>query len=48
MTTTNASSSLPRVDSPAVYALHENDEWWPPFAAAFERAGVPVVAWNLA
>lgn len=39
--------ALPRADGPAVYALHENEDWWPPFAEAFERARVPVVAWNL-
>ena len=33
--------------TPAVYALHENDAWWPPFADAFARAGVPVVDWHL-
>lgn len=38
---------LRRADAPAVYALHENEAWWPPFAEAFERAGVPVVPWRL-
>lgn len=27
----------------AVHALHDNPEWWPPFAAAFAAEGVPVV-----
>ena len=41
--------STPRETSgrPVVYALHENPEWWPPFAAAFEAEGVPVVEWPL-
>lgn len=30
-----------------VYVLHENEEWWPPFADAFDRAGVPVQPWSL-
>ncbi|GAA2028876.1 alpha-L-glutamate ligase [Pseudokineococcus marinus] len=30
-----------------VYALHENPEWWPPFAAAFDAEGVPVEQWLL-
>ncbi|WP_291277756.1 alpha-L-glutamate ligase [Galactobacter sp.] len=45
--TTPTDTGLPSTDIPAVYVLHENHEWWPPFAAAFERAGVPVVPWNL-
>lgn len=39
--------TLPYADGPAVYVLHENEDWWPPFAAAFDRAGVPVVPWLL-
>lgn len=35
------------VDAPKVYAIHENPEWWPPFAAAFEAEGVPVEQWLL-
>ncbi|KAA9089220.1 ATP-grasp domain-containing protein [Microbacterium radiodurans] len=34
-------------DSPRVYVIHENEEWWPPFAAAFEAAGVPAEQWLL-
>jgi hypothetical protein len=30
-----------------VYALHENPEWFPPFARAFEQEGVEVVEWLL-
>lgn len=30
-----------------VYALHENPEWFPPFAAAFERAGLDYEEWLL-
>lgn len=30
-----------------VYALHENPEWWPPFADAFAAEGVPVTEWVL-
>ncbi|KAB7745596.1 alpha-L-glutamate ligase [Nostocoides sp. F2B08] len=30
-----------------VYALHENPEWFPPFAAAFEAEGVAVEEWLL-
>ena len=30
-----------------VYALHENPEWFPPFAAAFDRAGLEFEEWLL-
>ena len=30
-----------------VYVLHENDEWLPPFADAFDAAGVPWEPWFL-
>ncbi|WP_345751884.1 ATP-grasp domain-containing protein [Microbacterium rhizophilus] len=33
--------------SAKVYAIHENPEWWPPFAAAFEAQGVPAEQWLL-
>lgn len=33
--------------APKVYAIHENPDWWPPFAEAFEREGVPVEPWLL-
>lgn len=39
---------LPVSDRPAVYVLHENPEWFPPFAAAFAAAGVPLIEWRLA
>lgn len=32
---------------PAVYVLHENPEWMPPFTRAFEAEGVPLVEWDL-
>lgn len=32
---------------PRIYALHENPEWFPPFARAFEREGVEVEEWLL-
>ncbi|MCV2490853.1 hypothetical protein OF117_15970 [Geodermatophilus sp. YIM 151500] len=37
----------PEVREPRVYAIHENPDWWPPFAEAFARAGVPVEQWLL-
>ncbi len=30
-----------------IYALHENPEWFPPFAAAFEHAGLDFAEWLL-
>lgn len=33
--------------APAVYVIHENEEWLPPFREAFERQGVPLIEWNL-
>jgi hypothetical protein len=30
------------VSTPRVYVIHENPEWFPPLAAAFEAEGVPV------
>ncbi|GAB3595749.1 ATP-grasp domain-containing protein [Microbacterium tumbae] len=32
---------------PRVYVIHENSEWFPPFAAAFEAEGVPAEEWLL-
>lgn len=32
---------------PRVYVIHENAEWFPPFAAAFEAEGVPAQEWLL-
>lgn len=32
---------------PTIYALHENPEWFPPFAEAFAAKGVEVVEWVL-
>ena len=41
-------TSAPAADAPpTVHAIHENPEWWPPFAAAFEAEGVPVRQWLL-
>ena len=34
--------------SATIYALHENPEWFPPFAAAFAAEGVRVEEWLLA
>ena len=33
--------------TPRIYALHENPEWFPPFARAFEAEGVEVEEWLL-
>ena len=33
--------------APAVYALHENPDWFGPFREAFEAEGVPLVEWLL-
>ena len=30
------------MSTPRVYVIHENPEWFPPLAAAFEAEGVPV------
>lgn len=32
---------------PTIYALHENPEWFPPFARAFEAEGLQVEEWLL-
>lgn len=32
---------------PKIYALHENPEWFPPFARAFEQEGLDVEEWLL-
>ncbi|MFG6402187.1 RimK family alpha-L-glutamate ligase [Microbacterium sp. P04] len=34
-------------DAPRVYVIHENAEWFPPFAAAFAAEGVPAEEWLL-
>lgn len=34
-------------DTPRVYVIHENAEWYPPFAAAFAAEGVPAEEWLL-
>jgi hypothetical protein len=39
--------SLPVSTAPAVYALHENPDWFGPFREAFEAEGVPLVEWLL-
>ncbi|WP_205781326.1 ATP-grasp domain-containing protein [Planctomonas deserti] len=41
------SSLTPSSPSPRVYALHENPDWFGPFAAAFEQQGVPYEEWLL-
>lgn len=35
------------MSTPTVHAIHENPDWWPPFAAAFDAEGVPVRQWLL-
>jgi len=30
-----------------LHVIHENDEWLPPFAAAFDAAGLPWEAWHI-
>lgn len=35
------------MSTPTVYALHENPEWFPPFARAFEAEGIHVEEWLL-
>lgn len=34
-------------NEPRVYVIHENAEWFPPFAAAFAAVGVPAQEWLL-
>ena len=34
-------------DAPRVYVIHENPVWLPPFAAAFDRVGLPWSEWDL-
>ncbi len=34
-------------EQPRVYVIHENAEWFPPFAAAFAAEGVPAEEWLL-
>lgn len=38
---------LPVADRPAVYIVHDNPEWIPPFAAALEVEGVEFAEWLL-
>ncbi len=33
--------------TPQVHVIHENPEWFPPFAAAFAQQGVPAREWLL-
>jgi hypothetical protein len=35
------------VSAPRIYALHENPEWFPPFARAFAAEGLPYEEWVL-
>ncbi|MGO2111604.1 MAG: ATP-grasp domain-containing protein [Pseudoclavibacter sp.] len=39
--------SVPAAASAAVYVLHDNPEWIPPIAEAFEAEGVPLIEWPL-
>lgn len=32
-------------DAPKIYALHENPDWFPPFAEAFAAEGLPMEEW---
>jgi glutathione synthase/RimK-type ligase-like ATP-grasp enzyme len=41
------SGSLSFANQPAVYAIHENPDWFGPFSAALEAEGVPHVEWLL-
>ena len=34
-------------EAPKIYALHENPEWFPPFARAFEQEGLEFEEWLL-
>jgi len=38
---------LPETAGPAVYVLHENPDWIPPFRTAFDLEGVPLREWPL-
>ena len=40
-------TTLARDSVPAVYVLHENDQWVEPLRAAFDEAGVAFVDWHL-
>ncbi len=40
-------TGTPASTAPAVYALHENPDWFGPFRDAFEEEGVPLVEWLL-
>ena len=41
------SGSLSFANRPVVYAIHENPDWFGPFAAALDAEGVPYVEWLL-
>lgn len=38
---------FPTAESPAIYIIHDNPEWIPPFSAAFEAEGLDLVEWLL-
>lgn len=40
-------TTLPTGDRPAVYIIHDNSDWLPPFGAAFGGEGVEFVEWLL-
>ncbi|WP_166969909.1 ATP-grasp domain-containing protein [Brevibacterium atlanticum] len=42
-----SSPTLPTADTTAVYIIHDNPEWIPPFTEALDRLGVPWVEWLL-
>lgn len=38
-------TTFPASDQPAVYVIHENNEWLVPLRAAFEELEIPYVEW---
>ncbi|MGC2942642.1 MULTISPECIES: ATP-grasp domain-containing protein [unclassified Brevibacterium] len=42
-----SSHTLPAIDAPAVYIIHDNPEWLTPFTEALDRLGVAYVEWLL-
>lgn len=43
-----SAAALPAAQRPAVYIIHDNPEWIPPFEEAFAAEGVGFVEWLLA
>lgn len=44
-TSTSAGTSFPYAEGPAVYVIHENDEWVIPLREAFDQLSIPYVEW---